>query len=1027
MSTLSHTLRVSSPALPVFAGTPLLHPVRLSGQEGVNALFDYSLILETPDSLTPGALADACANIELDDFVGREIHCEIDLDGAGYFVAGAVGSATDRSGAGVRQINALITEAELLGEEGRHLQYRLRLKPWLHLATLNSDCRIFQNQTPVQVLDAVLADYPFPVDKRLIEPLPIRDYQTQFNESDFAFFERLCQEWGISYHFEHDAGAHRLVLSDHLGAFLPNPSEAYRHVEYHPPGWKVDAEYIHAFVPASRIASGRYTSRDYDYTRPRAKLEATRRDPRPTGQADAEVYAWHASLAGSHYAQPQAGTAAPNDPRAEGELLARLRMQQLRTAGARAQASGNLRGMVPGFTFSLQRHPREAANVEYLILATTLLIEDTGQDSQAAGAAPHRQQHWRVRVDLLVHPTAEQLRPDHTRLKPHTHGPQTALVVGPEGQELWTDEFGRIKVQFPWDRQGGNDQHSSCWLRVSSQWAGNQLGGVHLPRIGQEVIVDFLGGDPDLPICTARVHNQLNLPPWHLPDQSALSGFRSRELTQGGGNSAAGRSNHLVMDDTAGQIQAQLKSDHQHSSLSLGRITRIEDNKGRKDPRGEGLELRTDGPAAVRAGGGMLITTESRTAAKAHIKDMGETVERLAQAHDLHQSGADIAQKNKGQQAGDQDDVADALRAHNEAIRGSGPGNPAMGEFPELAEPHLLLASPAGIHATSQHGTHLASAEHTAITSGKHTSVVSGDSLLAVALQAIKLLAAQKGIQVVAAQADIEIQALMACLHMAAKDEITIKADRVNIEAKTQLNIKGGGSYAQYKSGLIDSGTSGADVRHAASHSMVGPSQQGNPSLPEGNKPGKGQLELTHQYAQGRGLRGASYEVIDVLGQVRKGTLDGNGFAAVSGLAPGGTRVSFGKDPSDTWAAGSYFGKPTWPELLEAQAKALGTQPEPAASDLASGLLKHAAAIPAGQALSSTPGGKPAAAPSGTAGRFIASPTSRSAATQAGALAAGVFGPDIGAASAGVLTAMTAGTPALAMLPPGLSRATAVH
>ncbi|RDI21956.1 type VI secretion system secreted protein VgrG [Pseudacidovorax intermedius] len=1025
MSTLSHTLRVSSPVLPVYAGKPLLHPVRLAGREGVNVLFDYELILQTPEGLSSAVTAEVGANLDLDSFVGREIHCEIELDGAGYFAPGAVGPAVDHIGAGTRQINALITEAELLGEEGRHLQYRLRLQPWLHLATLNSDCRIFQNATAVDILDAVLADYPFPVVKRLIEPLPKRDYQTQFNESDFAFFERLCQEWGINYHFEHEQGAHRLVLSDHLGAFGPTPSAAYRSVEYHPPGWKVDAEYLHAFVPASRVTSGRYTSRDYDYTRPKAKLDVSRRDPRPTGQADAEVYAWHASLGGSHYAQPSAGVG-PNDPRAEGELIARLRMQQLRTAGARARASGNLRGMVPGFTFALSRHPRKAANTEYLILQTELLIEDLGQDSQRANAAADRQRRWRVNVDLTAHPVTEQLRPDLTRLKPHTHGPQTARVVGPEGQELWTDELGRIKVQFPWDRQGRENQHSSCWVRVSSPWAGNQLGGVHIPRIGQEVIVEFLGGDPDLPICTARVHNQLNLPPWSLPGQSALSGFRSRELTQAGGNSAAGRSNHLVMDDTAGSIQAQLKSDHQHSSLSLGRITRIEDNQGRKDPRGEGLELRTDGPAAVRAGGGMLITTEARTKAQGHIKDMGETTERLSQARDLHQSAADIAQKNKGQQAGDQEEVANALRAHNDAIRGSGQGKPAAGEFPELEAPHLLLASPAGIHATSQHGTHLASAEHTAITSGKHTSVVSGDSLLAVALQAIKLLAAQKGIQVVAAQADIEIQALMACIHMAAKDEITLKADKINIEAKTQLNILGGGSYTQFKSGLIDSGTSGADVRHAASHSMVGPSQQGSSSLPEGNKPGKGQLELTHQYASGRGLESATYAVVDVLGQVRSGTLDGSGFAAVAGLAPGGTRVSFGKDPSDPWSLGSYFGKPEWPAQAHTGASPMAEAT--VTNDLVAGLLQRAATGAGAQSSAGarlTASSSPAAAPTSAAGKFIGSAPSNTAVAQAGALATAVFGSEATAPAMGALAAVGSRAAGMAQLPPGVSLARA--
>ncbi|MFD0880975.1 type VI secretion system Vgr family protein, partial [Variovorax dokdonensis] len=288
--------------MPVFLGQPALEPVRLSGHEGVNRLFEYELVLKTPDALNIGA--SAAANFDLDAFIGREISCSIELDGAGLFVAGSVGTATDHLGAGTREINALVTSARFWGEEGRQVQYSLTLRPWLHLATLSTDCKVFQNQTVVQILDELLADYPFAVDKRLYERYPQRDYQVQYNESDFAFFERLCQEWGISYHFEHSEGKHRLVLSDAMAAYRPNPSAAYQQIEYHPPGWKLDAEYIHAFSPQHHLSSGRYSTTEYDYTQPRADLGASRSDPRPTGQADAEVYQWHGAQGASHYAQP---------------------------------------------------------------------------------------------------------------------------------------------------------------------------------------------------------------------------------------------------------------------------------------------------------------------------------------------------------------------------------------------------------------------------------------------------------------------------------------------------------------------------------------------------------------------------------------------------------------------------------------------------------------------------------------------------------------------------------------------------
>jgi type VI secretion system secreted protein VgrG len=735
---MTRTLSVQSPAIPLVLGSPALEPVRLSGREGIDSLFEYELRLKTPDALNLGA--SGAADFDLDGFIGREISCSIQLDGAGRFLPGAVGASVDHVGAGVRQINALVTDAAMWGEEGRHVQYVLTLRPWLHLAMLASDCRIYQNKTVVQIFDELLGDYAFAVDKRLIETYPsatIRPSTTKATSTSSA----ACARNGASAIFRarRRTGTAWCLSTTWARTGRARAPRTGKSTTTRPAGRR-DAEYIHSFVPRHQLTSGRYTSRDYDYTRPGADLGIGRSDPRPTGQADLEVYQWHeGSAGGSHYAQPRAGTAEANDPRDEGRQLALLRMQALRTAGSRAKASGNLRGMVPGCSFKLAGHPREKANAEYLILETQLLVEGVAQDSQVKDAAAGRTQQWKVQVDFTAHPMVEPLRPALTQAKPFTRGPQSALVVGPAGQNIWTDELGRIKVQFPWDRIGQKNQHSTCWIRVSSPWAGNQMGGMQIPRIGQEVIVDFYGGDPDLPICTGRPYNQNNKPPWALPGQQALSGFRSRELTDEGGNSAAGRGNHFVLDDTAGKIQAQLKSDHQHSQLSLGHITRIEDNAGRKDARGEGFELRTDGHGVLRARDGMLITTEARGGATGHAKDMGETHARLAAGHAQHERLSDSAQQAEAHSKGDQDEVAKAIKAQNDAIKGA--GNAEGASFPELAEPHLLLASPAGIETSTAQSTHIASAAHNALTSGGHTSISAARSLLASVKEAIRLFA----------------------------------------------------------------------------------------------------------------------------------------------------------------------------------------------------------------------------------------------------------------------------------------------
>jgi type VI secretion system secreted protein VgrG len=506
-------------------------------------------------------------------------------------------------------------------------------------------------------------------------------------------------------------------------------------------------------------------------------------------------------------------------------------MQSLRQSGMRAHGVGHVRSIVPGCTFSLTEHPRDAANTEYIVLDTQLEMENVSEDTKrnthtpahALSDAQRLAGQWRVEVRFEVQPTTEVLRPVASQRKPKTGGPETALVVGPSADtaesNIYTDSLGRIKVQFPWDRYGQKNQNGSCWVRVSAAWAGNQLGAMHLPRIGEEVLVDFLGGDPDLPFAKGRLFNALNTPPWSLPEQQALSGFRSRELVPGGGNSAAGRSNHVVLDDTEQKIQVQLKSDHQHSSVSLGHITRIEDNAGRKDYRGEGFELRSDGHGVLRAKDGLLITTEARPNAQAHAKDMGETTARLAQAQDQHASLGDLAAQHLAQDAADQGDVAKELQAQNDAIKGS---SAEPGKFPEFTEPHLTFASPAGIASTTPGSTHQHSGRHHAITSGAHTSISSNKSLLVSAKEAVRVFAYKSGIKLVSAAANIEAQALEKSIHILSKVSITETAENITLTAKEELTINGGGSFSTFNGGSITHGTAGVWDMNAATIAMDG-------------------------------------------------------------------------------------------------------------------------------------------------------------------------------------------------------------
>jgi uncharacterized protein involved in type VI secretion and phage assembly len=405
-------------------------------------------------------------------------------------------------------------------------------------------------------------------------------------------------------------GKHRLVSVGRDGRIPAGRGRRVPRGRIPPARLEARCRVHHSFVPSSRLTSGRYTTSDHDYTRPRADLRASSKDPRPTGQADGEVYQWHAQTGGRTSRSPAPAGPPPTIPRQKAATWHAAHAGAAHRRRARPGQRQPARHGA-GHTFRLAPHPHTQANAEYLVLDTRLLIEDIGENSQPKEATDRKQQ-WKVEVDLTAHPVAEALRPALTQPKPLCEGPQTALVVGPEGQNMWTDAYGRIKVQFPWDRVGRKNQHSSCWLRVGSPWAGNQLGGTYLPRIGQEVIVDFIGGDPDLPLCTGRVHNQNNKPPGRCRVSRRFRASAPGSSRPKAATAPWAAATTWCWTTREDHIQVQLKSDHQREPLGLGAITRIEGHEGRKDPRGEGFELRTDGHGVLRAKDGLLLSAEAR-------------------------------------------------------------------------------------------------------------------------------------------------------------------------------------------------------------------------------------------------------------------------------------------------------------------------------------------------------------------------------------------------------------------------------
>ncbi|MGM7332365.1 type VI secretion system tip protein TssI/VgrG [Escherichia coli] len=504
-----HNVTLSGSAVP----DGMLLFASLGGTETVGELFTYSIKLKTPDILNLGYVSPA-ANLQLKPMVGKDLCVHIELDGGGK-----------------RYISGLVTAARVAGHQGRSVVYELRLEPWLKILTHTSDYKAFQNKNVVDILDEVLDEYPWPVEKRLVENYPTRAWQVQYGETDFAFIQRLMQEWGIYWWFEHSENSHTLVLADAINVHKACADSPL--VCYYQKGLKLDKEFIHTITANESLRSGQWVLNDFDFMKPRSLLKSTVANPRETGLAEYEHYEW------------------PGDyfTKSEGEMLTSIRMEEQRSPGSRVQGSGNIRTLMTGFTFTLENYPTAEVNREYLLVQTTLFIQDNAQHSG-------QDQHFSYSTSFELHPTSEVYRPQRTLSKPHTKGPQSAIVTGPAGQEIWTDKYGRVKVQFGWDRYGKNDENSSCWVRVSYPWAGKGFGGIQIPRIGQEVLVDFKNGDPDLPIIVGRTYNQDTMPPWGLPGAATQSGFYSHTI--GGGPANA---NALRFEDKPGGEEVWLHAE----------------------------------------------------------------------------------------------------------------------------------------------------------------------------------------------------------------------------------------------------------------------------------------------------------------------------------------------------------------------------------------------------------------------------------------------------------------------------------
>jgi type VI secretion system secreted protein VgrG len=475
------------------------------GQEGVSQLFRFDLHMHSENR-----------SIQFDELVGKNATVRVFLpDGSERYFNGIINSFAQGGSTQIEGGSA----PKLLSN------YHATLVPWFWLLTRTSDCRIFQNMTVPEIVEKVFKEHGFSDFKNNLQgSFEAREYCVQYRETYFNFISRLLEEEGIFYFFEHEKDKHTLVLGDQPNEFKSSPLQS--EVSYKALGNALPTqEVVFEWNRSQDVRTGRYALADFNFEKPQFDLTAN-----VTGK-DALKY--------EVYDYP--GEYQTKD---EGLRLVGIRMEEEESPRIVIAGSSTCRGLAAGFRFKLRDHYRRDFNGEYVV-TSIYHSSDEGDNYRSSGAGQGLQ--YSNRFQCLPHPTA--FRPPRTAPVPLMQGSQTAVVVGPKGEEIYADKYGRVKVQFHWDREGKYDEKSSCWIRVAQNWAGKRWGAMFLPRIGQEVVVDFLEGDPDRPLITGRVYNAASMPPYALPDEKTKSTVKSNSSKGGGGF------NELRFEDKKGSEQ----------------------------------------------------------------------------------------------------------------------------------------------------------------------------------------------------------------------------------------------------------------------------------------------------------------------------------------------------------------------------------------------------------------------------------------------------------------------------------------
>jgi len=767
-----------------------------------------------------------------------------------------------QGGIPVRHVHGLVSCFEAGKTGARRTRYRAIVEPSLARLNLTSDWRIFQQKTSEEILSAVLkANHinNFEINSNL-EHIS-REYVLQPGVLDAQFLDRITAQESYVYRITSSADTHRLLFTDRVqtfGSIQTNrngtPAAARNDegdlvvdpVLYNPnPGGDRQQPALHSFVHSRRVRTAKQTQRDYTFKRPAYNLEQNAHGKNLGGQS-------------SRYERYDYGVEAQYKQDAVGKPFTATKIQSLRNDAVTATCIGSDARLEPGVAFQLQGHTREDLNcywrpvrITHAGTQNTAAEEDSSQTTQST----------RYEQTATLVPATEDWKADIPA--PHKiEGPLIAHVTTPDGEELYCDEFGRVKIIFPFQRNEQPNEHSSCWVRVAQNWAGAGWGHMALPRKNQEVIVDFLAGDESQLIITGRTYDAMHPTPYKLPALKTQATIKSKEHKGGGYN-------ELLIDDTTGEIKTKLHTTHAATQLNLGYLTHPRADDGSGEPRGEGFELRTDASGALRAARGLFISTDGRGEAVGGQLDITELKACIQTLDAMVKGLLDTANGLEAPTASHEE--REQLVTAVEAL-GAG-ANDKKDE--SGAEPVVAISAPAGIAAVTPQSVMIGAGRSIELAAQKDAHITTNQQLHLTSGAAMSLFAATGGITQIANQNDIHLMAQHGNLIGESKESTRLAtAGHMTLVAEKRLTLTCGGNYITLTEGGIEIGGKMLNL-------LTPMNQTGSSSLSEQvNSWGDVKFDRQFQLVKTDGTPAANYkyELIRTDGSVISGVSDARGW-----------------------------------------------------------------------------------------------------------------------------------------------------